>query len=117
MGSRRLRSIAHNSDDLNGCCEGRRVRRNGGWPFAVAYRLPDRACRASATGGEEERSRLLLCQRFPGGQLHCQQLALCGSASRHLLPLPLLQMAIQRAEAQTSIVAKLAPRHTAAQKL
>jgi len=33
------------------------------------------------------------------------------------LPTPFLQMAIQRAEAQTSTLAKLAPPHTAVHKL
>src|ERR1019366_540810 len=62
-------------------------------------------------------SRLVLRQRFPDGQFHCHQLALCGSTSRLPLPPPLLQMAIQRAEAQTSTLAKLAPPHAAAHKL
>jgi len=55
--------------------------------------------------------------RFPDGQFHCHQLAVCASVSRLSLPSPLLQMAIQRAEAQTSTLAKLAPPHTAAHKL
>src|SRR5438552_7161539 len=62
-------------------------------------------------------TRLVFRQRFPDGQFHCHQLAVCWSASRLPLPLPLLQMAIQRAEAQPSALAKLAPPHTAAHKL
>jgi hypothetical protein len=42
---------------------------------------------------------LLFSRRFPYGQLHRHQLAVCGSTPRLPLPPPLLQMAIQRAEA------------------
>ena len=62
-------------------------------------------------------TRSLLSRRIPDGQFHCHQLALCGNASRLPLPPPLPQMTIQRAEAQTATLAKLAPPHPAAHKL
>jgi hypothetical protein len=62
-------------------------------------------------------TRLVFRRRFPDDQFHCHQFAVCGSASRLPLPVPLLQMTIQRAEAQTSTLAKLASPHTAVHKL
>ena len=40
-------------------------------------------------------SSRLVHRRFPDGQFHWHQLAVCGSASRPPLPPPILQMAIQ----------------------
>jgi hypothetical protein len=63
-------------------------------------------------------TRLLLRQRFPEGQFHCNELPVGGSAFRRLpLPPPLLQVAIQSALTQTSTATKLAPPHPAAHKL
>src|ERR1035437_9991799 len=62
-------------------------------------------------------TRFLLRRRFLGGQLHLHQPASRKNWSTPSLPTPLLQMAIQSAEAQTSTLAKLAPPHTAAHKL
>jgi hypothetical protein len=56
-------------------------------------------------------------RRFSGGQLHLHQPVGRRSWSTPSLPTPLLQMAIQSAEAQTSTLAKLAPPHTTAHKL
>jgi len=62
-------------------------------------------------------TRLPVRRRFLDGQFHWHQPAICGSASRLPLSPPLLQMAIQRAQAQTSTLAKLARPHAAAKKL
>jgi hypothetical protein len=60
-------------------------------------------------------TRFALRWRFPDNQFHRYQTTGSGSASRLPLPPPLLQMAIQRYEAQTSAAAKLAPPHTVSQ--
>jgi hypothetical protein len=63
-------------------------------------------------------TRLVLRWRFPRGQLHLHQSAASRrNCSTPSLPTTLFQMAIQRAEAQTSTLAKLAPPDTAAHKL
>jgi hypothetical protein len=62
-------------------------------------------------------TRLVLRGRFPDGQFHRHQLTVYGSTFRRPFPPPLLQMAIQRAEAQTATLAKLAPPHTAVHKV
>ncbi len=62
-------------------------------------------------------TRFVLLRRFPGGQLHRHQPTGRRNWSTPSLPPPLFQMAIQRAEAQTSTLAKLAPPHTAPHKL
>jgi hypothetical protein len=62
-------------------------------------------------------NRFVLRRRFLGGQLHRHQLAGRRSCSAPPLPALLLQMPIQRAEAQTPTPAKLAASHAAAHKL
>ena len=62
-------------------------------------------------------TRFVMLRRFPGRQLHRHETTDRRSWSAPSLPTPLLQMAIQSAEAQTSTLAKLAPPHTAAHKL
>ena len=62
-------------------------------------------------------TRFLGRRRFLGGQLHVYQPASRRNWSTPSLPTPILQMAIQSAEAQTSTLAKLAPPHTTAHKL
>jgi hypothetical protein len=57
-------------------------------------------------------TRFLGRRRFVGGQLHLYQPASRRNWSTPSLPTPLLQMAIESAEAQTSTLAKLAPPHT-----
>jgi hypothetical protein len=61
-------------------------------------------------------TRFVMRQRLLG-QLHRHQPAGRGNWSTHSLPTALFQMAIQRAEAETATLAKLAPPHTAAHKL
>src|SRR5258708_1548784 len=62
-------------------------------------------------------SRVVMRRRFLGRQLHLHQPAGRGNWPTPSLPTPFLQMAIQRAEAQTSTPTKLAAAHTAAHKL
>jgi hypothetical protein len=62
-------------------------------------------------------SRLVFRRRLPDGQFHWEQLVVCGSDSRLPLPPPLLQVAIQRAVAQTSTATKLASPHPTVHKL
>lgn len=59
-------------------------------------------------------TRFVLRRRFLGGQFHGHQPAVRGSAFP--LPPPLLQMPIQRAEAQTPTAAKLEHRHVSANR-
>ena len=59
----------------------------------------------------------VLLRRFPGRQLHPHQTTGRGNWLTPSLPTQFFQMAIQRAEAQTPALAKLAPPHTAAHKL
>ena|SRR5579871_966108 len=62
-------------------------------------------------------TRFGLPPRSLGGQFHRHQPATRRNWSTPTLPAPFFQLAIQRAEAQASTLAKLAPPHTAVHKL